>query len=159
MELIKNPVLIWFILGAMLLLVELFLPGLVIFFFGIGAIITALAVWLIPSLPLSIQLLVFLITSLVSLFLLRNKFSSILVGRDKTAGTSDEFLEGYIGKTAVVVEDIRPGIEGKVEFRGSWWKAKADVEIKTAEHVEIIGRENISFKVKPATIKNNQEVK
>jgi inner membrane protein len=148
MELLKNPVLIWFILGAVLCLVELALPGLIIFFFGLGAMLTAVLIWIIP-LPLSFQLLAFLVFSLALLFLLRKKFSAIFVGRNKTPGTSDEYLEGYVGMNAVVVQEIKSGIAGKVEFRGSSWLAVSDQAIPEGDNVEITGRENITLKVKP----------
>jgi inner membrane protein len=148
MELLKNPVLIWFILGAALCLVELALPGLIIFFFGLGAMMTAVLIWIIP-LPLSLQLLAFLVFSLALLFLLRNKFSAIFVGRNKTPGTSDEYLEGFVGMNAVVIQEIKQGIAGKVEFRGSSWPAVSDQAISEGDNVEITGRDNITLKVKP----------
>jgi membrane protein implicated in regulation of membrane protease activity len=126
----------------------LVLPGLVIFFFGLGAMITALVVWIVP-LPLAFQLLTFLVSSLLLLFLLRKKFSGIFVGRNRTAGTSDEYLEGYVGMTAVVVQEIKPGVGGKVEFRGSNWQAVSDTAIPEGANVEITGRDNITLKVKP----------
>jgi inner membrane protein len=148
MELLKNPVLIWFILGAVLCLVELALPGLIIFFFGLGAMLTAVLVWIIP-LPISFQLFAFLVFSLSLLLLLRKRFSGIFIGRNKTFGTSDEYLEGYVGMNTVVTQEIKPGIAGKVEFRGSSWLAVSDQAISVGDNVEITGRENITLKVKP----------
>ena len=148
MELLKNPVLIWFILGSALCLVELALPGLIIFFFGLGAMLTAVLVWMIP-LPLSLQLLSFLVFSLALLLLLRNRFSTIFVGRNKTPGTSDEYLEGFVGMNAVVIQEIKQGIAGKVEFRGSSWPAVSDQAISKGDNVEITGRDNITLRVKP----------
>ncbi len=148
MEILKNPVLIWFIVGAILCLVEMALPGLVLFFFGLGAMLTALLIWIIPM-PLSFQLLAFLVFSLALLFMLRKKFSSVFVGRNRTPGTSDEYLEGYVGMNAVVIQDIKPGIAGKVDFRGSSWLAVSDQAIPEGDSVEITGRENITLKVKP----------
>ena len=39
-------VLIWFLLGMVLLIAELAMPGIVLLFFGIGAWVTALLLWL-----------------------------------------------------------------------------------------------------------------
>jgi inner membrane protein len=148
MEILKNPVLIWFIVGAILCLVEMVIPGLVLFFFGLGAMLTALLIWIIP-LSLSFQLFAFLVFSLALLLLLRKKFSSVFVGRNRTPGTSDEYLEGYVGMNAVVIQEIKPGIAGKVDFRGSSWLAVSDQAISEGDNVEITGRDNITLKVKP----------
>ena len=64
-----SPVLAWFLLGILLFALELALPGMIVFFFGVGAWCAALAVFLLPM-SLASQLLVFLITSLVALVLL-----------------------------------------------------------------------------------------
>jgi membrane protein implicated in regulation of membrane protease activity len=110
--------------------------------------LTAVLVWIIP-LPLSLQLLSFLVFSLALLLLLRNRFSTIFVGRNKTPETSDEYLEGFVGMNAVVIQEIKQGIAGKVEFRGSSWPAVSDQAISKGDNVEITGRDNITLKVKP----------
>ena len=65
--------LLWFLVGLVLLLSELALPGFVIVFFGVGAWVTAVLVGfgLLPG--FNAQLLVFLITSILALALFRNK--------------------------------------------------------------------------------------
>jgi membrane protein implicated in regulation of membrane protease activity len=60
---------------------------------------------------------------------------------------SDE-LEEFLGKNAVVTAEITPNREGKVEFRGSSWKAKANEIIPEGTTVEIINKSNITLLVK-----------
>jgi membrane protein implicated in regulation of membrane protease activity len=68
----------------------------------------------------------------------------------------NDFIEDIRGKKATVTVDIVPGeISGKVEFRGTSWKADSDVEIKSGTVVEIIDKENITLKVKPVHNQNN----
>lgn len=45
-------------------------------------------------------------------------------------------------------EKIVPKSGGKVEFHGSHWEAQADQEIAEGTIVEIVGKDNITFKVK-----------
>ena len=53
-----------------------------------------------------------------------------------------------VGQRAVVKEKILPKLGGKVEFHGSNWEARADQEIAEGTVVEIIGKDNITLKVK-----------
>jgi membrane protein implicated in regulation of membrane protease activity len=59
-----------------------------------------------------------------------------------------ENLEEFVGQRAVVIEKITPKAGGKVEFHGTNWVAQADEEIAEGAVVEIIGKENITLKVK-----------
>jgi len=59
-----------------------------------------------------------------------------------------EDLEEFIGQKAVVKEKITPKAGGKVEFHGTNWLAEADEEIAVETVVEIVGKENITLKVK-----------
>ncbi|BCL63027.1 hypothetical protein DGMP_37200 [Desulfomarina profundi] len=63
--------LFWLIMGVMLLFLEMALPGFVLFFFGLGALITSLVTYLFP-INISWQLALFIAASLASLFSLRN---------------------------------------------------------------------------------------
>lgn len=145
--------LIWFIAGVVFFLLELAIPGFVIFFFGIGAWVVGIAA-LFGLENLTIQLIIFLAVSILSLIFFRKKVHGIFKGKAKTFDSKDddklgEFIEDVIGKKAKVIVDIIPGdINGKVEFRGTQWEAEADEEIKAGAVVEIIGRDSITLKVK-----------
>jgi hypothetical protein len=69
-ELFTPPV-IWLLIGLAFLLLEIAIPGLIIFFFGLGAWIVALLfVFFDPG--LTVQLLVFAVSSVFLLLLLFN---------------------------------------------------------------------------------------
>ena len=70
MDILSDPAVIWFMVGLGLLLLELAIPGLVILFFGVGAWVTAL-VCALSDINLNLQILIFLIASLLRLVLLR----------------------------------------------------------------------------------------
>lgn len=150
---------VWFIAGVIFFLAEMAIPGFIIFFFGIGAWVVGIAA-LFGLDNMTIQLTIFIVVSILSLILFRNKSKSIFRGREKTFEFKDdkkldEYIEDVRGKKAKVTTDIIPGeINGRVEFRGTLWKAESDVEIKAGTVVEIVSRDNITLKVKPL-INNN----
>lgn len=142
----------WFLLGVVLMLSELALPGFVIIFFGIGAWITALCIFLGFSQGFNTQLVIFLVSSVLSLVLFRNQGKKYFQGR--VSGKMDDVskLDDVRGERAVVVEDIVPtNLAGKVEFHGTNWNAVAEEEIKKGTPVEVLERSDLTLKVKPIT--------
>jgi inner membrane protein len=142
-----TPVWLWLVAGIILLILELELPGLILFFFAVGAFVTAV-VCIIPDVPLSIQLLVFLVVSVVSLVLLRKCLKNIFYGYTKSESNESVIEQDFKGKKVVVTSNIAPGRPGKVEFNGTDWKAEADEEILADTLVEIVDIRNLSLIVK-----------
>jgi membrane protein implicated in regulation of membrane protease activity len=143
-----KPQLIWFVVGFILLLFEFVNPGLVIGFFGVGAWIVAFLCLFLP-IPVNLQLVIFIVSSIVLLVVFRKKFKTLFQDRVDETESSEAAFEDFIGKRAVVTQDITPKNVGKVEFRGTHWEAKADETIPEGASVEIIGKDNITLKVKP----------
>jgi len=142
--------LLWFLVGLVLLLSELALPGFVIVFFGVGAWVTAVLVGfgLLPA--FNVQLLVFLITSILALALFRNKGKKYFEGRVTRVWNPNASMEDLRGQRAVVITPIAPNGEGgKVEFHGTSWNADADVPLAKGQVVEIVEMDNLRLKVKP----------
>ncbi len=139
----------WFLLGLSLMLSELAIPGFVIIFFGIGAWITALCIFLGIAPAFNIQLLIFLISSILSLILFRKQGKKYFRGKVSGLVRDVSELDNVKGERAMVVEDIHPrSLAGKVEFHGTNWNATADDEIKKGTPVVILGREDLTLKVK-----------
>ena len=147
MEILSDPAVIWFLIGLGLLLLELVLPGLVILFFGAGAWVTAL-VCAITDINLNIQILIFLLASLLGLVLLRkylkNRFFS------KKDEEAQDQLEEFIGKKARAVDAFSKG-EGKVEFKGTRWSARSSEPVSEGQWVTIISKDGLTLNVKPIT--------
>ncbi len=134
----------WIILGFILFLLEFALPGLILFFFAVGAWIVAI-LCLFIDLSINRQLIVFLISSVTSILLLRKWFAKILWKKRH----STEFLEDeFLGKTAKADTAISPGQNGKVDFKGTTWPAASEDVIEQGENVIIIGNDSILLKVK-----------
>jgi membrane protein implicated in regulation of membrane protease activity len=142
-----KPEVVWFLIGLALLIMEFVLPGLIIAFFGVGACVVAL-ICLVTDISLNTQLLIFIITSVLSLLCLRKWLKGIFFGHIVSKQDLKANLEEFIGQKAVVKEKITPKVGGKVELHGTNWSAEADEEIAEGTVVEIIGKDNITLKVK-----------
>ena len=74
-----NPALIWALVGLGLLLAEFAIPGLVVFFFGIGALVVAI-VCVFAKVSLDIQLIIFIVASVALLLSLRRWLKTVFLG-------------------------------------------------------------------------------
>lgn len=139
-----TPPVIWFLIGLVLLLLELAIPGLIVIFFGVGAWITALCLKLF-NIGINLQLLIFLVSSLLCLALLRKYLKKRFFGEDnvKTGALDDEF----IGKIATTATELKAGISGKVIFKGTTWNAISDVDVESGVPVKITDKESITLHV------------
>ena len=144
MDILSDPAVIWFLVGLGLLLLELVLPGLVILFFGVGAWVTAL-VCAVTNINLNVQILIFLVASLLGLGLLRkylkNRFFS---KRDEEVRDQ---LEEFIGHKAQAVQPFSGG-EGKVEFKGAQWSARCDGPVDQGQWLTIVSKDGLTLIVK-----------
>ena len=147
-EQLHNPIFLWCLIGIVMMIIEFLVPGFVIFFFGLGAFIVALLSFLIPSLSLNSQLIIFIITSIAALLFLRKWFKSIFTGLLNRKETMPKNIDSYIGETATVVENIAPQASGKIEFHGTKWNAISGVPIKSGERIVIVKQNNLTFEVK-----------
>jgi inner membrane protein len=145
LEFLSNPAVIWFFIGLVLLLLEMAVPGLIVMFFGVGAWVTALITAIFHP-GINTQIIIFVITSVILLLLLRKYLKHNFF--DKNKNMQDDLDEEFIGKFATAETDFVKDAEGKVTFNGTLWSAIAESEIKKGEKVKIVGRENITFKIK-----------
>ncbi len=150
MEFLKGflaPEILWFLIGLFLILAEFIIPGLLIIFFGVGALIAALYSWIFNP-GINTQLIVFIASSVFLLAILRKKMKSIFFGKEDQRQQAGEDLEELIGQKAVAITDIVGEKNGKVEFHGTNWTAESDENISAGSIVEIIGKNSITLKVK-----------
>lgn len=144
-EFFMRPDLFWFLLGLAFFLLELVIPGFVIIFFGFGAWVTSL-VCLLANPGLDLQIIIFSITSVLSLILLRKMFTKKFFNQ---GGRSPEILDDeFIGREATVIEDIKKGSKGRIEFKGAPWTARSDEDIKSGQTVVITEKDSINLIVK-----------
>lgn len=139
-----NNTVVWFIIGFAFFLLEFILPGFILFFFGVGAWVVALLTLFI-DVSLNIQIILFIISSLITVLLFRNWVKNKLgMNNGNVQALEDEF----IGKIAIAETTIAPGIKGKVEFKGASWDAHSEDKIAIGENVIITETHSILLIVK-----------
>ena len=129
-----------------LMLAEFVIPGLVVFFFGIGAWVTALICWLTP-IGINGQLILFIAVSVVSLLALRKWLKGVFYGHVTGEQSLTEDLQDFVGERAVVTHAIAPKHPGKVELHGTDWPACSEQDIAVGTSVEIVAKKNITLTV------------
>ena len=142
-----RPEIIWILVCVALLILEFAMPGLIVFFFGVGAGIVALAC-LIFDISLNAQLLIFIISSVALLLALRRWLKGVFLGHTTSEQNLEQDFSEFVGERAVVKTAITPKGGGRVELHGTSWQAEAEMEIPEGTIVEIIAKENITLKVK-----------
>jgi inner membrane protein len=143
MENLNNAAVVWFIAGFVLFLLEFVMPGFILFFFAVGAWIVAILT-LFFNLSINTQLIIFLVSSILTILLFRKWLKKLILTRKATS----EIEEELIGKTGRAETFIGPGQNGKIDFKGTSWEAQSDDKIEKGENVTIIGNDSILLIVK-----------
>ena len=112
---------VWAVLGVILIVAEIFTPGFVLLWFGLGAMAAALAALVGLGYPL--QFLLFFVTSIALTAASRTLFVNLLARKRDEGGlkVGADALPGQIG---LVVSSSRGALsEGAVKVYGSTWTA------------------------------------
>lgn len=139
----------WLILGALLVLSEFFVTGIVAIFFGAGAILVgiATALGLLSSAPE--QLVMFAVFSVATLLLARERVKVWFRGRVSDRWDGDKDLIASRGERVTVTADFIDGV-GRVRLSGADWKAEIENEaeaLKVGDSAWVIGHRGITLKV------------
>ena len=102
----------WLIFGMLMIIAEIFIPSFTIFWFGLGAIIVACVLWLLPDMTFSWQLFVWAIASCIFTYLWFKFFKPRMKDRTK-AGIS---REAVLGESGQVIKIPNAGKHGIVRF-------------------------------------------
>ena len=130
-------------IGLIFIGAEFFVPGVVVVFFGAGALLTSLLSAIIPGIKSSmgLQIILWLASSSLSLALLRRYFAKVFRGKTLTTDGSDPS-----GKSAQVIERITPQTPGRVHYQGTTWKASSYNEsFESGDTVEILKQDGLTL--------------
>lgn len=146
---LSNPIMVWLMIGIVLMLAEIVLPGGIVILLGAACVVVAgaLAIGWVEGLVQALTL--WFIASMVLLLGFRH-VTQKLVGGDSHIDNTDEEMDLY-NQTAVVKTVIGPAQNrGRVVFQGSEWPALGDgSEIPVGAKVRVICRDNIALVVEP----------
>lgn len=142
---------IWLFAGIALAISELFVPGGIVIFLGVAAMIVAglrglgIVEALLPSIVIWAALAPALVFSFGSL--LRKKFQS-----ERTVAITDEDANVF-GQFAEVIEPLQAdeGI-GRIRFQGTTWSARSiQGHLPAGTQVRLVDRDNLCWIVEPVS--------
>jgi len=102
----------WLVLGMVLMVTEIFLPSFTIFWFGLGAFIPAILLWLFPQMSLSTQVFIWAVASCGFTFLWFKFLKNLMPDRTK-AGVA---REAALGESGQVIKIPEADARGRVRF-------------------------------------------
>jgi membrane protein implicated in regulation of membrane protease activity len=109
---------IWVLIAFALLALEMASTTMHLGLFAIGALTVAILAALGVALPISSQLLIFTVVSVVALVFIR----PMLVR--KLNFNPSKPVDSIVGETAIALDAIGPAELGKAELRGTTWSAR-----------------------------------
>lgn len=137
---------IWAIAGLLMIVSEFVITDFVMFFFGLGALLTGVLTFFVPGIAdsLLLQFLLWGGFSGLSLLTLRRYFGRTFRGKRFDSKAQDHL----VGRNARVVEEILPNSPGRISCDGTTWKAVSyDEHFSSGEKVTIIQQEGIGYVV------------
>ena len=141
----------WTVLGLVLIIAEVFTPGFVLLWFGVGALAAALVSMLGLGLPL--QFLVFIAVSAALTALSRTIFVNYFTRKDE-AGSLRMGVDSLPGQVGTVVAPSSGALnEGAVKVFGSVWTAypaEGETPLEAGERVVVERLQGASIYVRRA---------
>ncbi len=146
---------VWMVLGIILLVIELALPGMVFVFFGVGALLISLVVFLGIIQSISISILLWLVISFLLFMLLRRIINKYIPSKSNYQFVEDDV--DIAGKIVEVVSRINSNnSDGRISYSGTTWPAiSRNSVIEPGKKAKILYRDNISFVVEPYDDQSN----
>lgn len=140
----------WAVLGAILIVAEIFTAGFVLFWFGIGALAAAFAA-LVGVDSLAFQFLIFAVVSISLTAASRTIFVKYF-SREQTGNSLKTGVDSLPGKIGTVVSSSRGALqEGAVKVFGSTWTAypaEGEEPLEAGERVMVEAVEGASIYVR-----------
>lgn len=145
----------WLILGIILILSELILPGLISIFMGIAALLIAgtISVGFISNWMSAV--IAWMVLSIFLIITLRAWTLKIWPG-ETSKGSMDEDKDAQGSLVNAVTDITSDEIGGQINFRDALWQARTDGRvIKNGEIVRLVKRSGLVWTVSPI----NSEIK
>ena len=136
-------------MGVLLIVLEFFIPGVFIVFFGIGALVAGGFHYLF-NFGIGMQLTIWIASSF-AVMLFGAKFLKDLFPSDQSYEPT--MVENVNGRFVFVIKNVHVGKKGgRISFQGTDWDAlSTDVEIPKGSSAKIVMRDNITYQVQSAT--------
>ncbi len=136
----------WLILGALLILSEFFLTGIIAIFFGAGAILVGIGTALGLISGMTEQILLFAILSVAALLFARDNLKVWFRGRVSDSWSGDRNLISSRGERVQVSADFVHGV-GRVKLSGAEWNAESEDKLLQGDVAWVTGNRGITLLV------------
>jgi len=137
----------WIVLGIVLIILEMLLPGFVLMWFGAGALLVGSLLYVLPDISWQWQFLIFSAFSILSLVGWR-KWSKNHVQDDPDSGVLNQRGKALVGRKTLLVEAIVNGV-GRVQVDDTFWRVNGD-DLDQGKLVLIVDVEGATLKVEAA---------
>lgn len=136
----------WLVFGLVLLILEIFAPGAILLWFGLGALAVGVFQLLVPGLmPPEIQWLVFSVLSVASLILWKQYAQKHKLDQDDDSGSLNQRSKSLIGREFNLSNAIVNGV-GKVRVGDSYWRVEGP-DLPEGQKVKVTGFEGATLMV------------
>ena len=136
----------WWLLGLVLVVVEMVAPGFFLLWIGLAAGVTGLILFVAPGLGWEVQFVLFGVLALASVTGARYYVRRNPIGTDDA--TLNRRGSQYIGHTFNLDEAIVNGV-GKLKVGDGWWRAQGP-DLPAGERVKVVGVDGNMLKVEKA---------
>ncbi len=132
----------WMIIGVVFLVLEVFAPGAIFMWFGFSGLLTGLVVWLLPDMGIAMQVLLFSVSTVLSIFAWR------LLRKNKPEPVSPDpdlnnRLSVFIGQEHTLKHPIVDG-KGRLHLGDGTWTIRGP-DLPAGSKVRITGIRGIQF--------------
>lgn len=135
----------WLVLGGILLVLEIFIPGASLVWLGIAAFITGL-MGLAVNLPWQVQILVFAVLSVVAVLV--GRWIAPKPGEDSESPFLNRRADALVGRVLLLEIPIQGGV-GAVRVDDSLWRVEGP-DLPAGERVRVVRAEGPVLIVEPA---------
>lgn len=138
----------WLILSVALIILEILMPGAYFLWMGISAAIVGGAMFVVPQMPILVQVLIFAVLSVITVVMYKSYRKKNPIVTDEPA--LNRRAEQYVGQSFTLTEPIVNG-EGKIKVDDSTWKITG-ADIDAGETVRVISVEGSTLIVEGTTV-------
>jgi hypothetical protein len=141
---------VWLGVGFALIIAEVTMGNFILFFLGLAAALTGVAMWMGLPADNGIPYMLFAALALVLLVGVRSRMKLHLVG-DSVQGSADEDFVGKEVSVASGFNESSPG-RGRVSYRGADWNARSEqAAFAPGDIIKITGRDGNTLFVNQET--------
>jgi len=133
----------WWVLGLILLILEVFAPGAFFLWMGISAGVVGVIAWLVPSLSIEWQMLIFTVIAIASVVGWRTYLRKNPVETDQPS--LNRRGEQYVGRVFTLDAPIVNGV-GKIRVDDTMWRIEG-TDCEAGGKVRVVGVDGVNLKV------------